>query len=143
MLSPAIAGPPPRRESGVAVAARGAISTLLSAPERAGCVLSFGASKVSNVATLAAVKRAQLDRSLMSYLISGGSGFIGSHLAEELLERGHRVHVLDDLSTGAIDNIRHLKAQPGFGYTIESASNVPVLAELVDDADVVYHLAAA
>jgi UDP-glucose 4-epimerase len=79
----------------------------------------------------------------MRYLITGGAGFIGSHLAEELLSRGHRVHVLDDLSTGAIDNIRHLKSQVGFGYTIESASNVPVLAELVDEADVVYHLAAA
>src|SRR5918992_2912265 len=79
----------------------------------------------------------------MRYLITGGAGFIGSHLAEELLSRGHRVHVLDDLSTGAIENIRHLKAQPRFAYTIESASNVPVLAELVDEADVVYHLAAA
>jgi UDP-glucose 4-epimerase len=79
----------------------------------------------------------------MHFLITGGAGFIGSHLAEELLGRGHRVHVLDDLSTGAIANIRHLKAQPGFAYTIESASNAPVLAELVDEADVVYHLAAA
>jgi UDP-glucose 4-epimerase len=79
----------------------------------------------------------------MRYLITGGAGFIGGHLAEELLGRGHRVHVLDDLSTGAIENIRHLKAQPGFAYTIESASNAPVLAELVDESDVVYHLAAA
>jgi UDP-glucose 4-epimerase len=76
-------------------------------------------------------------------LITGGAGFIGSHLAEELLDRGHRVHVLDDLSTGAIDNVRHLKPRPGFGYTIESAGNVPVVAELVDESDVVYHLAAA
>jgi UDP-glucose 4-epimerase len=79
----------------------------------------------------------------MRYLITGGAGFIGSHLAEELLGRGHRVHVLDDLSTGAIENIRHLKSQPAFEYTIESAGNVPVVAELVDDADVVFHLAAA
>src|SRR5918999_5975674 len=79
----------------------------------------------------------------MRYLITGGAGFIGSHLAEELLSRGHRVHALDDLSTGAIENIRHLKSRPRFGYTIESASTVPVLAELVDDADVIYHLAAA
>jgi UDP-glucose 4-epimerase len=76
-------------------------------------------------------------------LITGGAGFIGSHLADELLERGHKVHVLDDLSTGSIDNIRHLKENPGFGYTIESASVPSVLAELVDEADVVYHLAAA
>jgi UDP-glucose 4-epimerase len=79
----------------------------------------------------------------MRFLITGGAGFIGSHLAEELLGRGGRVHVLDDLSTGAIENIRHLKSHPGFAYTIESASNVPLLAELVDEADVVYHLAAA
>jgi UDP-glucose 4-epimerase len=79
----------------------------------------------------------------MRYLITGGAGFIGSHLAEELLERGHAVHVLDDLSTGAIDNIRHLKPHPAFSYTIETASNVPAVAELVDEADAVYHLAAA
>jgi UDP-glucose 4-epimerase len=76
-------------------------------------------------------------------LITGGAGFIGSHLAEELLARGDSVHVLDDLSTGSIDNIRHLKDRPGFAYTIESAMNPPIVAELVDEADVVYHLAAA
>ena len=79
----------------------------------------------------------------MRFLVTGGAGFIGSHLAEELLERGHRVHVLDDLSTGSIDNIRHLKVLPAFGYTIESASAPSIVAELVDEADVVYHLAAA
>jgi UDP-glucose 4-epimerase len=79
----------------------------------------------------------------MRYLITGGAGFIGSHLSEELLRRGGRVHILDDLSTGAIDNIRHLKGEPGFGYTIESATTPAVVAELVDEADVVYHLAAA
>jgi UDP-glucose 4-epimerase len=79
----------------------------------------------------------------MRYLITGGAGFIGSHLADELLARGHRVHALDDLSTGGMANIRHLKSHPGFAYTIESASNVPILAELIDEADVVYHLAAA
>src|SRR3954453_20369099 len=78
----------------------------------------------------------------MRYLITGGAGFIGSHLADELLERGHSVHVLDDLSTGAISNIRHLKDHPEFDYTIESCASAPVVAELVDDADVVYHLAA-
>jgi UDP-glucose 4-epimerase len=76
-------------------------------------------------------------------LITGGAGFIGSHLAEELLERGDSVHVLDDLSTGSIENIRHLKERTGFAYTIESAMNPPIVAELVDEADVVYHLAAA
>jgi UDP-glucose 4-epimerase len=79
----------------------------------------------------------------MRYLITGGAGFIGGHLADELLNRGHTVCVLDDLSTGAIENVRHLKSHPGFAYTIESASNIPVLAELVDEADVIYHLAAA
>jgi UDP-glucose 4-epimerase len=79
----------------------------------------------------------------MRYLITGGAGFIGSHLADELLARGGRVHVLDDLSTGSIDNIGHLKGKPGFSYTIDSAAMTPVVAELVDEADVVYHLAAA
>src|ERR687898_1288931 len=79
----------------------------------------------------------------MRYLITGGAGFIGSHLSDELLERGHEVHVLDDLSTGSIENIRHLRDKPGFAYTIESAENSPVVAELVDGADAVYHLAAA
>jgi UDP-glucose 4-epimerase len=79
----------------------------------------------------------------MRFLITGGAGFIGSHLADELLRRDHHVHVLDDLSTGAVANIRHLKGEPRFGYTIESAANPHVVAELVDDADVVYHLAAA
>jgi len=77
------------------------------------------------------------------FLITGGAGFIGSHLADELLGLGDHVHVLDDLSTGSIDNLRHLKGKPGFDYTIDSAANVPVVAELVDSADVVFHLAAA
>jgi UDP-glucose 4-epimerase len=79
----------------------------------------------------------------MRYLITGGAGFIGSHLTEELLGRGDEVHVLDDLSTGSINNLRHLKGRPGFEYTIDSAENAPVVAELVDSADAVYHLAAA
>ena len=79
----------------------------------------------------------------MRFLITGGAGFIGSHLAEALLARGHRVHVLDDLSTGSIDNIRHLKTDPRFSYTIDTCASASVVAELVDDADIVYHLAAA
>ena len=79
----------------------------------------------------------------MRCLITGGAGFIGSHLCDELLAGGHRVHVLDDLSTGSIDNIRHLKGRPGCEYTIDSAANSRLVAELVDEADVVYHLAAA
>jgi UDP-glucose 4-epimerase len=76
-------------------------------------------------------------------LITGGAGFIGSHLADELLGRGHRVHALDDLSTGAIANIRHLKGDPRFEYTIDSCANGSLVAELVDEADAVFHLAAA
>jgi UDP-glucose 4-epimerase len=79
----------------------------------------------------------------MRVLITGGAGFIGSHLAEALLDRGERVHALDDLSTGSIDNIRHLKGREGFEYTLETAKNHRVVAELVDEADIVYHLAAA
>jgi UDP-glucose 4-epimerase len=79
----------------------------------------------------------------MRYLITGGAGFIGSHLSEELLSRGYEVHVLDDLSTGAMQNIRHLKQRPGFEYTLDSSDNDRVVAELVDEADVIYHLAAA
>lgn len=79
----------------------------------------------------------------MRFLITGGAGFIGSHLADELLAQGHRVHVLDDLSTGSIDNVRHLKEDPRFGYTIDTCASPSLVAELVDDADIVYHLAAA
>ncbi|MBI2898740.1 MAG: GDP-mannose 4,6-dehydratase [Planctomycetes bacterium] len=79
----------------------------------------------------------------MHYFLTGGAGFIGSHLAEALLAEGHSVHVLDDLSTGSIRNIEHLKGRPGFGYTIDTVFNEPLLAELADAADVVFHLAAA
>lgn len=79
----------------------------------------------------------------MRFLITGGAGFIGSHLAELMLDEGHRVHVLDDLSTGGIENIRHLKPRPGFTYTIGSSAAGPLVAELVDEADQVIHLAAA
>jgi len=79
----------------------------------------------------------------MRYLITGGAGFIGSHLAEELLRRGHEVFVVDDLSTGSINNIRHLKTHDRFHYTIDSCSNHHLMAELVDGCDKIYHLAAA
>jgi UDP-glucose 4-epimerase len=78
----------------------------------------------------------------MRFLITGGAGFIGSHLSDLLIEHDHAVHVLDDLSTGAIGNIRHLKSRPGFEYTIGSAENHALVAELVDEADYVIHLAA-
>ena len=76
-------------------------------------------------------------------LITGGAGFIGSHLADACLERGDEVSVIDDLSTGSLENIQHLKKHPRFSYTIDSVLNAPVLAELVDRVDVVAHLAAA
>ena len=79
----------------------------------------------------------------MKALITGGAGFIGSHLAERLLALGHEVAVLDNLSTGAIDNVAHLKSEPRFSYVIDSVTNEPLLAELIDRSDVVFHLAAA
>jgi UDP-glucose 4-epimerase len=79
----------------------------------------------------------------MRILITGGAGFIGSHLAEALLESGHEVFILDDLSTGCIDNIAHLKGHNRFHYTIDSVFNESLVAELVDRAAVVFHLAAA
>jgi len=79
----------------------------------------------------------------MRALITGGAGFVGSHLAEALLERGDEVHVLDNLSTGSIENIEHLKANPRFRYVIDSVMNEPLTAEMVDRVDVVFHLAAA
>ncbi len=79
----------------------------------------------------------------MKTLITGGAGFIGSHLSEQLLKEGHEVYVIDDLSTGSIDNIEHLKERKGFHYVIDTIMNAPVLAELVDKCDTIYHLAAA
>jgi len=79
----------------------------------------------------------------MKALLTGGAGFVGSHLADELLARGHHVTVIDDLSTGSIDNISHLKERSGFHYVIDTVMNEPLMAELIDGADVVFHLAAA
>ncbi len=79
----------------------------------------------------------------MNVFITGGCGFIGSHLAERLLARGDRVAVLDDLSTGSMENVAHLVAHPRFSYRIGSALDVPLVTELVDSADVTIHLAAA
>lgn len=79
----------------------------------------------------------------MRILITGGAGFIGSHLADAYIARGDSVSVLDDLSTGSIANIRHLKSHPRFRYTLDSVHNRAAVAEMIDDCDVVFHLAAA
>ena len=79
----------------------------------------------------------------LKILITGGAGFIGSHLCERLLERGDEVHIVDDLSTGSVANFQHLKNNPAFHYHIESITNQRLMAELVDLCDTVYHLAAA
>jgi UDP-glucose 4-epimerase len=76
-------------------------------------------------------------------LITGGAGFIGSHLAEALIDRGDEVFVLDDLSTGSLDNLRALRHHARFHLTVASVRQAEVVAELVDQVDVVYHLAAA
>ncbi len=81
--------------------------------------------------------------SLMRYLITGGAGFIGSHLARKLLAEGHEVYIIDNLSTGSMDNILDLKANNKFHYVIDSIFNKSLVAELVDVSDFVFHLAAA
>ena len=79
----------------------------------------------------------------MKALLTGGAGFVGSHLADALLARGHQVMVIDDLSTGSVDNLAHLKGRAGFDYVIDTVMNESLTAELIDAADVVFHLAAA
>src|SRR5262245_11539387 len=79
----------------------------------------------------------------MRYLITGGAGFIGSHLAEELLRRGNEVFLVDDLSTGAITNIRNLQTHDRLHYVVGTCPNGQLMAELVDGAEIIYHLAAA
>jgi len=79
----------------------------------------------------------------MNVLITGGAGFIGSHLAERCLKEGWTVAVVDDLSTGSFTNIQHLKGNANFSYTIDTIFHAPMIAELVDCCDIVFHLAAA
>jgi UDP-glucose 4-epimerase len=79
----------------------------------------------------------------MRALITGGAGFIGSHLAEALLAQGHRVTVVDDLSTGRFENIAHLVNHPLFAFAIETITNETVMDRLASECDVIFHLAAA
>lgn len=79
----------------------------------------------------------------MRVLITGGAGFVGSHLSERLLSRGDEVYIIDDLSTGSVENILHLKENPNFHYHLDSVGNKRLTAELIDLCDVIYHLAAA
>src|SRR5215211_2904008 len=76
-------------------------------------------------------------------LITGGAGFVGSHLAELLLRDGWEVYALDDVSTGSLDNIEHLRDDPNFHLVVDSVLSPAVVGELVFKCDVVYHLAAA
>ena len=76
-------------------------------------------------------------------LVTGGAGFIGSHLAERHLDRGDEVYIIDDLSTGSMENIEHIKDHPGFQYYLDTVTNQRLTAEMVDLCDVIYHLAAA
>ncbi len=79
----------------------------------------------------------------MRALITGGAGFIGSHLTEELLRRGEMVYVIDDLSTGRLENIANAMNSPRFGFAVETILNETVMDRLVSECDIIYHLAAA
>jgi len=79
----------------------------------------------------------------MKVLITGGAGFIGSHLAERHLATGDQIAIIDNLSTGSIKNVEHLEGNPGFSCTIGDILDIEVMRELVADCDLIYHLAAA
>ena len=79
----------------------------------------------------------------MRSLITGGAGFIGSHLADALIQRGDHVTIIDDLSTGRLENFAHLRTMPQFHFAVETIMNETVMDRLVSECDIVYHLAAA
>ncbi len=79
----------------------------------------------------------------MKVLITGGAGFIGSHLSDALLQRGHNVTIIDDLSTGKLENIAHVRAFPNFHFAIETIMNEAVMDRLVSECDLIFHLASA
>jgi len=78
----------------------------------------------------------------MNVLITGGAGFIGSHLAEALLERGYTVRVIDNLSTGSLENVQHLQGNPRFSLVVDTIMSENVMEELIEGSDIIYHLAA-
>jgi len=84
-----------------------------------------------------------MNKRMVRALITGGAGFIGSHLAEALLKQGHQVTVIDNLSTGRFENIEPLTSHPNFRFAIETIANTTVMDRLVSECDVIYHLAAA
>ncbi len=79
----------------------------------------------------------------MKYLITGGAGFIGSHLSDHLLSKGHQVHVVDNFSTGSLNNIKHLQDHSDFSYSVASVMDYHSLEKLIEECDQIYHLAAA
>src|SRR5947209_17959820 len=79
----------------------------------------------------------------MRALITGGAGFIGSHLCDRLIEEGQRVTVIDDLSTGKLSNLAHLEGRAGFQFVHETILNESVMDRHVSECDVIYHLASA
>lgn len=79
----------------------------------------------------------------MHWLVTGGAGFIGSHLSERLISAGHRVTVIDDLSTGCADNLAAIRDHKLFRFHADTVLNIPLIRELVDQADIAVHLAAA
>ena len=87
-------------------------------------------------------KRRSDGSSKRRYLVTGGAGFIGSHLAERLLADGHAVVVMDDLSTGRLDNLKTLEGYSGFDYLVDSVANEALLQNVIDNVDAVFHLAA-
>src|SRR5512133_799026 len=94
-------------------------------------------------AVTAAPARLRRMSSTQTALVTGGAGFIGSYLCEQLLDEGWEVWALDDLSTGSQENVAHLRGRPGFHLVVDSVLSLPVVNELVHRSDVVYHLAAA
>lgn len=115
-------------------------STLMADVGHRSAELGRLASRLSSVAYLIARSRSSMS---MRFLVTGGAGFIGSHLVEALLDLGHQATVLDNLSTGRFANIAHLVGRAGFHFAIDSITNTIVLDRLASECDIIVHLAAA